>query len=294
LQQNPGEYIFPDPEQDAALITEVQQGLAARSGIPIAEILREQEERLTDGIIPTPRKTQPAGELDGRQPSDLSENGSRPDPAQPKPRNTKETPSRPTLDEDHMKLLTYLMEHPDSPVNVVYKEVGVRAAKIRQIREELTVAGLLADLEVRTGRITAGRPTKFLIPTFSAFALLKKDPPSGRGGVIHRAIQHAVSEGALARGFTTKVEYPLQSGAIVDVHLENGRQRIAVEIAVISKPSRELAHMRQCLNAGYDKVFTVFADPQLLEKTNESLAEFSTEERAKIQLIPVSKLAGIG
>jgi heterodisulfide reductase subunit B len=52
--------------------------------------------------------------------------------------------------------------------------------------------------------------------------------------------------------------------------------------------------MRQCLNAGYDKVFTLFADPQLLEKTNESLAEFSTEERAKIQLIPVSKLAGIG
>ena len=81
----------------------------------------------------------------------------------------------------------------------------------------------------------------------------------------------------------------------MDVHLEKGQQKIAVEIAVISKPSRELAHIRQSLNAGYDKVWTVCADPLLLEKTKEAVAgEFSDTERAKVQLIPTSKLSDIG
>jgi hypothetical protein len=46
-----GQQQFPDPDQDAALISQVQQQLAARSGIPMEEILQEQETRLTKGTL---------------------------------------------------------------------------------------------------------------------------------------------------------------------------------------------------------------------------------------------------
>jgi hypothetical protein len=297
-----GEFQFPDQ----AWANRYRASLAARVGIPIAKTLEEQEQRLLHG---TPHEQQeplqqvttvtPVAAPDG-----MGSNGHHPSTEQqpvreengthPEPLTGRETQSHPTLDEDQWEFLTYLINNPDLPVNVVYKEVGIKAAKITQIRDELEVQGLLVDLDIRTGRIGAGRPTKFLLPTFHAFELLGKDPPAGRGGMVHRALQHMVMEGAIAKGYSARTEYALGNGAIVDVHLEKGGEKIAVEIAVISKPRRELAHIRQCLLAGYDKVCTVFADPRLLEKTNESLAgEFSDEKRAKVQLIPLSKLSGI-
>jgi DNA-binding Lrp family transcriptional regulator len=192
-------------------------------------------------------------------------------------------------------LLTYLIANPDAPVNVVYKKVGVGAAKLRQIREELKAAGLLADLAVRTGRIGAGRPTKFLIPTFQALELLQQDPPAGRGGVIHRALQHVVMEGALAKGYRTKVEHALEDGAIVDVQLEKGRKRIAVEIAVVSRPEREMSHIKHCLAAGYDQVFVLLADENLLARTQQVIGEtFSGEDAGRVRLLPLGQLTQVG
>jgi hypothetical protein len=121
--------------------------------------------------------------------------------------------------------------------------------------------------------------------------MLGKEPPPGRGGAIHRYIQHLVEEGATAKGYTARCEYDLGNGGIVDVHLENGQLRIAVEIAVASKPSRELAHIRHCLAAGYDKVFDIFADEGMLQRTQEAMrGEFSDEELGKVRLLHLSKL----
>jgi hypothetical protein len=274
-----GQYQFPDPDQDAALIAQMQQELAARSGIPLTDILKEQEARLNSDTSQNPQRTHTVP--DGRH------------PAQHK---RKSDPSLPTLNEDQLELLTFLIDNPDSPVNVVYKEVGIRAATVTQIRNELLAHGLLVDLEVRTGRSGAGRPTKFLLPTVRAFELLGKDPPTGRGGMLHRAIQHAVQAGAIAKGYSTNVEYPLRSGAIVDVHLEKGGgEKIAVEIAVMSHPSREMAHFRQCLSAGYDKVFGLFVDEHLRARTQDAIGkEFSVDDAAKVRLLPLSHLSQLG
>ena len=201
----------------------------------------------------------------------------------------------PQLEEHHRAFLEFIIANPDLPAYRVYKEVGIRAAEVTKIRDSLKQRGLIQDLEVRTGRTTAGRPTKYIIPTFAALELLKREPPTGRGGMIHRAIQHTVTENALANGYSAQCEKELSNGAIVDVHVEKGGEKLPVEIAVVSKPNRELAHIRQCLIAGYDKVFTVFVDPHLLEKTKVvATVVFSDEERAKVQLIPMNKLPGIG
>jgi hypothetical protein len=198
----------------------------------------------------------------------------------------------PQLEEQQRAFLDYVIANPDTPSTTVYKGLHVGVWKGNQISDSLKAQGLIEEIETRLGR--AGRRTIFFIPTFKALELLGKEPPAGRGGVIHRHIQHLVQERATAKGYVAQCEKDLGNGVIVDVHLENGQVRIAVEIAVASKPSRELAHIRYCLAAGYDRVFDVFADQGMLGRTQELITgEFSAEEVAKIQLVHLSKLAGL-
>jgi hypothetical protein len=286
-----GEYCFPDHE----LVERVRSRLAARGGIPAATILKEQEIRLTrDTHQHAPPQTraplQPAGtpvaDGNGRQPSQL------PAGTQPEPRSGREPQSRPTLDAQQQAFLTFLITNPDAPIAAVSKGLGVRAETGAKIRDTLKAQGLLGEVEVRTGRTGAGRRMKILIPTMQAFELLGKEPPAGRGGTMHRHLQQLIAAGATAKGYTAQCEKELGTGAIVDVHLERGGEKVAVEIAAMSHPSRELAHIRQCLDAGYNKVFVVFADSQLLERTREALGVvFADAELSRVQLMPISKLA---
>jgi hypothetical protein len=201
---------------------------------------------------------------------------------------------KPQLEEQQHAFLEHVIANPDMPVSRVYKGLGVGVWKGNQLRDELKELGLIEELDIRTGRTRAGRPTKCVIPTLVALELLGKEPPAGRGGAIHRHIQHLIEEGAATKGFIAQCEYDLGNGGIVDVHLENEEVRIAVEIAVASKPQREIAHIGHCLEVGYDKVFDVFVDERLLASSQEALdGQFSDEERGRIQLVPLSKLSGV-
>jgi hypothetical protein len=283
-----GAYQYPDK----LLMERLRAKLVAKSGIPVTDILKEQETRLTKGTLQTPRKPQPTAASDAgeRQPSLL------PGGTHPEPRSVRETPSRPTLAEDHVKLLRFLMEHPDAPVSGVYKKVGIRAAAITPIRRELTAHGLLSELEVRTGSTTGGRPVKFLLPTIKAWELVGIDPPKGRGGAIHKQVQRMVVHGALAKGYSAIVEHTLSTGGIVDVHLQKGAGvRIAVEIGIASRLELEIAHFRNCLAFGYDQVYGIIADDQLLQRTATLIREtFSPLDAGKVRLLPLSRLSAVG
>jgi hypothetical protein len=64
-----------------------------------------------------------------------------------------------------------------------------------------------------------------------------------------------------------------------------------VEIAVASKSERELAHIRYCLEAGYNRVITVFIDEGLLERTREAMGGvFLVGEVSRVRLEAISKV----
>jgi hypothetical protein len=264
-----GEFVFADE----AIVAKLRAGLAARSGIPSKRILTEQEVRL----LPVPAA---AIQM--------------PDESQPPPHTAGQTPSLPALDDNEQAFLAYLIANPDVPIAAVSKGLGVRAETGTKIRDSLKAHGLLVEVEIRTGT-TGGRPMKVLVPTMQAFALSGNEPPPGRGSVIHRYMQHVVVERATAKGYRTQCEKDLGNGGIVDVHLENGTERIAVEIAIASRPELEIAHMRNCLSFGYDRVFGIFADEYLLERTAKAIEEaFSPEEQGKVQLLPLRLLPQLG
>lgn len=87
----------------------------------------------------------------------------------------------------------------------------------------------------------------------------------------------------------------LGNGAIVDVHLEKGSEKIAVEIAVMSKPEREISHIKNCLRCAYNRVFVIFAEDTLLQRARTGVQEsFSPEEQGKIWLLPLRMLSQLG
>jgi hypothetical protein len=194
-------------------------------------------------------------------------------------------------------LLHFIVTNSDVPVTQVYKGTGVGVALGAKIRDSLKAKGLIEELEIKTSSTSGGRPTKCLIPTIAALELLElgKEAPTGRGGMIHRHVQQVVAKGAIAKGYIAKVEYTLSTGAIVDVHLENGKQRIGVEVAVNSMPEREIAHIKHLLSVGYDQVYGLFADDLLRERTAMAMQNaFSEEELGKIRLLPLRQLAQVG
>jgi hypothetical protein len=197
--------------------------------------------------------------------------------------------AKPKLEPEQQAFLEFIIANPDTPISTVYKELQVSVRRGNDLRDSLKIQGLIEEIETRLG--AAGRRTIFFVPTFTAFEILGKEPPPGRGGSIHRHIQRLIEEGAAANGFTAQCEYDLGNGGIVDVHLEKGDYRVAVEIAVASRPSREIAHIKNAIVAGYDRVFDVFVDQRLLDRTQEALlGGFSAENREKIQLLHLSKL----
>ena len=213
-------------------------------------------------------------------------------PAQPQPVQASEDLAPEAilhLDEYQLAFLQFILAHPDTAQTAVYKGLQVGVLRGNEIRDSLLAQGLMTQIETRLGKM--GRRTVFFVPTFKALELLGIDPPPGRGGAVHRYLQGVIQDRAVSQGYTAQIEYDVGNGGAVDVHLEKDGEWIAFEIAVISKPQREIANIKKCLAVGYDSVHVVFIEQRLLERTTALLEQFSTEEAGKIRLVHVSNLS---
>ena len=108
-------------------------------------------------------------------------------------------------------------------------------------------------------------------------------------------MQTVIRDSATAKGYTVTCEKVLDNGAIVDVHLENNQKKIGVEIAVFSTPEREVSHIKHCISFGYDQIYVIFSDENLLARTATAMREAcSGQEASKVRLLPLSQLAQVG
>jgi hypothetical protein len=286
-----GEYLFPNQELVARvcnrLVANSLRGVGTIRLRDIGTILTEIDARLASPRMPERRQTGQERLL----PAPTKEEEYPPRNASPPP----PVSATPQLDDQQKAFLAFLSEHPDTPISSVYKGLGVSVWKGNELRDSLKAKGLLAEVALRTGKGGAGRPAKFVILTFQAYALFGIAPPHGRGGVLHRHVQAVIADGATAKGYTVTCEKALDNGAVVDVHLEKGQKKIAVEVAVFSTPEREIAHITHCLAVGYDQVITLFADETLLARTATALGEAcSPQEQGWVRLLPFRELPHVG
>jgi hypothetical protein len=192
-----------------------------------------------------------------------------------------------TADQWHM--LEYLAEHPDESVTAVYQALGFSGRRGARVREQLKIQGLAVEVETRLGQ--GNRPALFLVPTPTGLKAVNKPSRSGRGGALHCHFQSVVANRARGLGYEAHTEHRLQSGGSVDVHLSRENISLAVEIAVQSRPHRELKNIRKCLEAGYDRVLALFLDSELLQETQSIFAsETSLEDRQRVAFLELARL----
>jgi hypothetical protein len=194
------------------------------------------------------------------------------------------------LKRDEKQFLEFIIENPDKSVTEVYKSLSFGVWRGNRIREALKGRNLINEIETRLGK---GKTlAKFLIPTFEALRLLGRESYGGRGGSVHRRVQQLVKEQAELKGFTVYCEQKIEGG-IVDVHLEKGNERFAVEISIVPKLNREIENISKCLSSGYNKVFCLFFDSNaLLNLEQKSKQIWSDSEQAKLVFLPLSKFSG--
>lgn len=101
-----------------------------------------------------------------------------------------------------------------------------------------------------------------------AISTAREAPPSpGRGGQMHKYLQHLTKRLAEERGFRAVIEGRAGPGQ-ADVALEREGKRVAVEISVTTDPEHEIENLKKCLAAGFASV--IFVSPE--RKTRESVS----------------------
>jgi predicted DNA-binding transcriptional regulator AlpA len=110
----------------------------------------------------------------------------------------------------------------------------------------------------------------------------------GRGGERHKYLQQLIQRWAEGRGYEVALEKPVLDGlGIIDVVLTKpGRSPIACEISVTTSPEHELQNAQKCFAAGYDHVFLVAPDKEVLARVRaRAVAVLNPGEMKKIQFV---------
>lgn len=171
----------------------------------------------------------------------------------------------------------------------MYQALELSTWRGNSIRQQLREQELIVEVETRLGK--GNRPALLLVATMAGFDVVNRPLRSGRGGAAHRHFQEVMARHALSLGYQANKEHRLETGGSVDVHLSREGVTIAVEIAIHSRPQRELKNIRKCLDAGYTQVLALFLDPKLLEQTRSLFAQKATaEEQQRVAFMELQNL----
>lgn len=211
-----------------------------------------------------------------------------PEPAMTSPNGVHDEPPAPidhALSEDERAFLELVIETPEQTVSELYKTYGASVWKGQKLRESLIAGGYLVEIETRLGK--RGRLAKYLIPSTKALEVFPAPLPNGRGGPVHRHLQRFVVTEAKAKGYAATIEHELPGGGIVDVHLERGNERVAVEIAMTSSATRELEHIAACLEAGYEEIISLVVSETTRARLERDLPmSFGVDTQALVRIVP--------
>lgn len=107
------------------------------------------------------------------------------------------------------------------------------------------------------------------------------------GAKDHRALQDRIRRAAQELGFAASVEQPVLDGAgSVDVALERGDLRIAVEVSATTRPEQERGNIEKCLKAGFSEVWVTSPEPSHLDALQTELAPgLSKSDRHRVRFL---------
>lgn len=183
------------------------------------------------------------------------------------------------LSRDADRLLEDVVTHPFTPVSERYDQFS-SAYTGNKAKTALVDAGLVIERRVKAGE--AKRKLLELTEQGREYAEAELDldiAHRGRGGIVHRYWQHRLKDLFEAAGWPAKLEL---FDADVYVHLAD--TELVIEVAM-EDTEREVEHVAQHLDTGFDVIWVVCRDEAVSDGLRERLAENDAlDERVTFRL----------
>jgi hypothetical protein len=95
----------------------------------------------------------------------------------------------------------------------------------------------------------------------------------------HLAIKNRIRTEAETLDFTVSFEELVPSGGRVDVVLRRGKMTVACEVTVTTPVEYEVANVRKCLDAGFERIAVICKNRKKLDRIRDSLAHEIVEDK---------------
>lgn len=111
----------------------------------------------------------------------------------------------------------------------------------------------------------------------------------------HRYVQALIKKMAQEYGYIATSEYPTKDGkGFIDVVLQKGQAKIAIEITVSTDPAWEVHNIEKCLNDGFNDIVLCCTEAKKLVRIQKAVkAKLSVETANKVRYINPSDIASI-
>ena len=104
-------------------------------------------------------------------------------------------------------------------------------------------------------------------------------PQTGRGGQMHKYLQHLVKPLAEERGFRALIEAAAGQGQ-VDVRLEREGLIVGCEISVTTNAAHEIENLQKCVAAGFARIILISPE----RKQRDAVAKLIRTEMADARI----------
>lgn len=170
-------------------------------------------------------------------------------------------PERSVLAPEEQAFLRCVYDQPTLSITQAYRAQNLSAYRGDRIKRTLVERRVLSEITTHLGK--GSRIAKFLLLTPIAFRLMGVDfnAGDGKGGMLHRYWQSVIRFHAEGKGYRATIEEPIPgSRESVDLGLERGSERIAIEISVTTSAEQELGNVTKCLRAGFGRLIVLMLD----------------------------------
>jgi len=176
------------------------------------------------------------------------------------------------------RLLKDVIENPFKPLTERYQRFS-SSYKGNKAKNELVDQGIVIERNVKSG----DGKRKLLQLTekgrdHAEDSLDLDTKHQGRGGIIHRYWQHRIKEAFEEQGWAAELEV-----FNADVYANTGEKEIVVEVAM-GDNKREIDHVKQHLETGFDEVCVAARNREVLERLKQRIDETGLDLNNTLEL----------
>ncbi len=170
------------------------------------------------------------------------------------------------LEEDGLRLMEDVLEHPEDGVRVRYARLGMSTRRGHALKEQLVRQGWLEQALIETGQ------TRKLLLRLSSEArnALGMNTAAGRGSLAHEYWKQHYAHKFEEQGYIVVLEYP-RVGGQVDVYASKEAERVGIEVE--TGKSDVVGNVKNCLLSNFDRALVVATDEAAMAKVERQLGK---------------------